>query len=380
MDGDVERKTMRVSSLVLCALCAVDASRQRPFSGSRLAKPAQPLTPARTSRPEGPAPTSAGVQAVDAPLLARLVGTQMLVGYTIFTGGIGAQVLHAHAHLDSASVWLIGGLGALPLLALGRVIETSPSSALVEINASTNRLALRMFGPRAQPILALSLSAALGALVGVVEETLFRGQLLPSLSAYATTHGLEHDEAKLAAVAASALVFALAHINVLGGLKQIASKETGVTVALQLATGAWFGALSIATGQLGTAIVAHGVYDACTLYGTHLRVTRQVSRATARGLAALRLPALAGWLAARGASWTENASRLFFLLDGDGDGEVSAAEARSGGITFGLCDETIAALEARAANGGLQLGAFFDAVADLSNAGAKARAHACGGE
>lgn len=364
------RATSILVGLLACPVAPISALK-RPLS-----KPSRPLglKPVRVaaaadfvSTQAAPAVAPLSAPTLDMPLMAKVVGTQMLVGYTIFNGGVGAEVLHAHGHFDSVATWLLGGLGALPLLALGHLIETSPLPAFAEMNAQTNQLALRMFGPRAQPLFALAVSGALGALVGVVEETLFRGQLLPSIIAWGGENGLGHGDAKIVALGITAIIFALAHVNFLGGLKDILSKDTGVTVALQSVTGLWFGTLALVTGQLGAAIIAHGVYDAATLYATHVSATRAIAKASARGLAAFGQPVLARWRAARGDKWVEHAASLFFLLDSDEDGEVSVEELRLGGATYGLGSVTIAELETQASAGGLSLAPFMDAVAKLTD-------------
>jgi membrane protease YdiL (CAAX protease family) len=313
------------------------------------------------------------------PLMTRLVSQQMLVGFTIFTGGVGAEVLTHHGHFGDLSTWAWGALGALGPLALGHAVETSPSRDVVEINAATNKLVLRLLGPKQQPIFALAICIGLGALVGIVEETLFRGQLMPQLLATASQSGLSATDAKGVAVAASALLFALAHVNVLGGPREIASRETGVTVAMMTANGAWFGFLSLLTGQLGAAIVAHALYDAITLYTTHVSLTAQIESATARALASLSEPVLVRWKATRGLEFAHQGALLFHLLDTDKDGSVGLQELRLAGATHGLSAAAVSELESeadqqqrndgRASGGrsGLEMNQFLAVIAKISD-------------
>ena len=83
---------------------------------------------------------------LDRALSRQLVFNQLAVGYTIWTGGYGAQILSNDVHLDRPAVWLVGTLGALPILAVNRAIEKSDASIFTGLNLSTNSIVQRLFG------------------------------------------------------------------------------------------------------------------------------------------------------------------------------------------------------------------------------------------
>lgn len=113
--------------------------------------------------------------AINVPLITRNLANQALLGSTIWTGGNGLTVLTEEAHFGTGAL-VLGLLGAIPLLALSRAIETSESPLVSGLNLSTNMAVLRLFGPTSQPILAFFASLLMAASTGIVEETLFRGQ------------------------------------------------------------------------------------------------------------------------------------------------------------------------------------------------------------
>ena len=222
---------------------------------------------------------------LDRGLTRQLVFNQLAVGYTIWTGGFGAEVLAKQVHLDDPKLWLIGTLGALPILALGQAIEKSDSPLFTTLNLSTNDVVERLLGGTKQPAFALVVSVLLALLTGVCEEIVFRGGILPSLASYAVDQGYSSTlvEAVPFGVVASTVLFSAGHLPFLGllqgeaGLRNFFSVDTLVLFGLQLATGGSFALIFIGTGSLTSAIVAHFLYDLYTLYATHLAVTDQIA-------------------------------------------------------------------------------------------------------
>lgn len=270
---------------------------------------------------------------LDTRLSGQLVFNQLAVGFSIWTGGIGAQILAEQVHLDRPSVWLVGVLGAVPLLALGRAIEKSDSSLFVDLNLSTNTLVTRLFGPKPQPLVALLVSLTLCGLTGVVEEVVFRGGVLPSLAQFALDRelvGTIAEGVQFGAVA-STLLFALGHLNVVGGVSALLSYDTLVLFTLQLVTGGSFAALYVLTGSLGVAIIAHFLYDLDTLYGTHLTVTDQIAYSQTP-LPPLPQQSLCSmkWRMMRGRLFVDDARRVFLLMDTNRDEQLSTTELRMG--------------------------------------------------
>lgn len=276
---------------------------------------------------------------IEGGLARQLVFNQLAVGYTIWTGGVGAKVLEAQVHLDRPGVWVLGTLGSIPILALGRAIEKSDAALFTDLNLSTNNVVERLFGEDKQPVFALIVSIALALLTGVVEETLFRGSLLPSLANYAVEHDMASTlrEGLPFGTAASTVVFALGHLNFFGGLANLFSLDTLVLFGLQLCTGGSFALLFLLTGDLTVPIVAHFLYDLYTLYETHLVVTDQIAYSKVplpplpqQSLAAMR------WRMTNGKNFVDESRRVFLMMDSNRDDSISSAELRAGLFSLGL--------------------------------------------
>lgn len=200
---------------------------------------------------------------LDRDLSRQLVFNQLAVSYPIWSGGIGAQILNNQVHLDNPIVWLLGIIGALPILGVGRAIEKSPAPLFTTLNLSTNNIVERLFGEEKQPAFALVVSVFLALLTGVGEEILFRGQIFPALCNYGVEHGYATTlrEAIPFGATTSTIAFAFGHLPFFGGLANLFSRDSLVLFALQLATGATFMACFLLSGDLTTPIVAHFLYD-----------------------------------------------------------------------------------------------------------------------
>lgn len=276
---------------------------------------------------------------LDRGLTRQLVFNQLAVGYTIWTGGLGEQILKNQVHLDRPSLWIIGTLGALPILGVGRAIEKSQSPLFTTLNLSTNSIVERLLGEVKQPVFALVISCLLALLTGICEEVVFRGEVLPSLAGYAVNQGYASTlkEGVPFGVVTSTLLFAVGHLNFLGGLANFFSRDTLVLFALQLATGGSFALLFILTGDLTTPIVAHFLYDLYTLYETHLVVTDQIeySRSPLPPLPQQSLAAMR-WRMSNGKEFVDEARRTFLLMDSNRDEQISVAELRAGLFTMQL--------------------------------------------
>ena len=247
---------------------------------------------------------------VNVGLVRQLTLNQLLIGWTIWSGGEGAAVLARDAHFDSLLALPLGVLGVLPLIFISRKIERSESGVVADLNLSTNLLVLRLFGSEKQPVLALAASLFLACLTGLVEETTFRGEILPSL---AQGNGLAGG------AALSTALFAALHVNPKAPLEGKApSRRLPRNLAPSLAagaargraehrgrsghlcasavhwrrplrcrassaasghrrsppTGATFALLYVMSGNLAVPILAHSLYDCYTFYGTHLEVCK----------------------------------------------------------------------------------------------------------
>ena len=281
---------------------------------------------------------------LDRGLTRQLIFNQIAVGYTIWSGGFGAEILAKNVHLDNPTAWVFGTIGALPILALGRAIEKSESPLFTTLNLSTNDIVERLFGPLKQPAFALGVSVLLALLTGVCEEIVFRGGVLPSLANYAVIQGYAETlpQGVPFGIATSTVLFSAGHLPFLGltqgeaGLRNFFSLDTLVLFGLQLATGGCFALLYVSTG-LTTAIVAHFLYDLYTLYATHLVVTDQISYSKSplpplpqQSLAAMR------WRMTEGRQFVDEARRVFLMMDANRDDAISQAELRLGLASMGL--------------------------------------------
>lgn len=265
---------------------------------------------------------------VNLGLVGQQAANQALVGSTIWTGGASFQVLAQNAHFGPSSLAL-GVLGLIPLLAFSQKVENSESPLLAGLNLSTNAVLLRMFGSTQQKEVAFTISAFLAVLTGVVEETLFRGQLLPIMAEWSKVHmGVDHPIA--AGVALSTLIFAAVHANptsIFRGKEAI--QDNLVLLGFQLVTGGIFASLYVATANLAVPIVAHVLYDFVTFYKTHLAVTGQIQYATNEKLMpSTEFDVETKWKDERGEKFVNDAREVFYLMDTNKDGVVSRKELR----------------------------------------------------
>jgi membrane protease YdiL (CAAX protease family) len=324
---------------------------------------------------------------VDLQLFGLLLGNQVVLGAPVFAFG-GWRALAEHGHFDSPLTWLVGAVGALPVIALGRAVETSRSEAVVDINWATELLALKLFGYRKQPIVAGVVSLTLAALVGTVEETTFRGLALPALGSALEGLGAPASLASTVAIALTTAVFAILHLN---PRELRPSVPAAVTLGLQSCAGFWFALLAIGpnasastTDWLGAAIIAHALYDFSAFYGTHMTVANQYEFAVnAAKRDTETSPALRGWAEARGGKFARDAAYLFHFLDRDFSNSIEVYELRLGLHSYGidLSRDELAARWATARGGGkadlesdsLDLNQFITIIAQVRHCRAARR-------
>ncbi|EKX43293.1 hypothetical protein GUITHDRAFT_110708 [Guillardia theta CCMP2712] len=223
-------------------------------------------------------------------------------------------------------------LGSFPILFLGNKISTSESKAFIDINFSTNILALKLFGSKENIPFAFGVSSVLGAITGLCEELSFRALGLPIL---AKRLGEAGDPNVLLGLLASSLVFGLAHWSIGGSWK-----DNSVVVPLQILTGLWFGVLYILSGYnflvrpsgLPSVIVpagVHAIYDAYTLIDAHLASTSQLKYAQARSSSAKFLPIGPADASSTRERIQQNSRLIFYLADTSRDGILQLPEIRA---------------------------------------------------
>lgn len=267
---------------------------------------------------------------VNLGLVRQTLLNQILIGSTIWTGGAGAQALAKSATFGPTSL-LFGIAGFVPLFLFSRRIETSESSAVADLNLSTNMLVLRLFGDKPQPLVAFGVSALLGAVTGLVEETTFRGQLLPILSA-------KFDSLPVGCLL-STLLFAALHVNPLSLFNNRGEgfKDALVLVVYQLVTGSIFATLFLLTNNLAVPIIAHSLYDCYVFLAAHLQVTTQMEYARKESLMPVAPSSTeAKWRQKRGDRFLLGARESFFLADINRDGVLSREEVRIALYSYGV--------------------------------------------
>lgn len=318
-----------------------------------------------------------GGPVVNLSLVRQTLLNQGLIGITIWTGGNGYQVLQNQAHIlnndgsISTSVLLMALLGVLPLIFFSRQIETSEAPAVADLNISTNMLVLRLFGDQSQPITALFVSLLLASVTGLVEETTFRGQVLPQIKHYF------NDNLPIGFLL-STLLFAILHINpialIRGGIEGI--QDAIVLVLYQLVTGAWFATLYILSGNLAVSIITHSFFDTYVFFGTHLIVSSQMEYARNQAImpVASNSNLEAKWQQKRGERFVLGARETFYLADSNRDGVLSREELRIALYSYGIRLTTEeSATVTRAADidksGTIDFGEFLEFVGPTGSAG-----------
>lgn len=274
-----------------------------------------------------------GRGSINVPLILQSLANQALIGSTIWTGGSGYRTLLDHAHFDATSA-ILGVLGAVPLVAVSRKIETSENPLVSGLNLSTNAAVLNYFGPTLRPVGAAGASLLMACFTGLVEETVFRGQSMPALANQFGGGDL------LVGAALSTLLFAALHTNPLGFFKsREAFVDNATLLALQLFNGGALAALYLASGNLAVAIVTHSIYDFYTFYKTHVvDVAGQMEYARAEAL----MPTCSTsrverrWMEERGEEWLTAAKQSFFLMDTNRDGMLSRKELRISLYGYGV--------------------------------------------
>jgi membrane protease YdiL (CAAX protease family) len=290
------------------------------------------------SKSTGPPPPSLPSKSdgggINVGLITQSLANQLLIGLTIWTGGLGYRVLTQHADFTPIAA-VLGVIGLVPLLAISRTIETSESYLVSGLNLSTNMAVLRLFGPNPQPVLALLISTVLAGVTGLVEETTFRGQLSVE---FANRFG---DGNILMGAVLSTMLFAVLHTNPLSFFKGgDAALDNGVLLALQLVNGAIFALLYFISGNLAVPIVAHALYDLYTFYKTHMvDVAGQMEYAKQQG--SLLLPKVSKkleekWIAERGPDFVNGVKQSFYLMDTNRNGVLDRKELRIALYSYGI--------------------------------------------
>lgn len=161
--------------------------------------------------------------------------------------------LGADFSLDSSSIQA-GAIATLPLFGIAAILDVVEKSvpALADVSTATQRSILGLLGGVRKPLIALSVSIALGAAAGVGEEMLFRGVLQSELG---------ERFGDVIALTSSAVIFGALHA------------VTPLYAVIAGIASLYFGELYLQYHNLAVPIVCHGLYDVGALMGAHLFVT-----------------------------------------------------------------------------------------------------------
>lgn len=172
----------------------------------------------------------------------------------------------------SLSRVMTGLFATVPVIAAGRIIETSDNRDASRVNFATTNMVISLFGRRKsemEPTASASfqvmvLSALIAISSGISEEIIFRGYIPTAI--YGMTNSL------LTAMAGQALLFAAGHLS-----KDAEPGENMLNWSLQFLNGLWYAGLyQMSGGDILPCIIAHALYDMHTLCQTWTEVNNQI--------------------------------------------------------------------------------------------------------
>ena len=165
-----------------------------------------------------------------------------------------------------------GVLAAIPMVAVGCVLENSDDRDASQVNFSTTNMVISLFGRRqsrfepsaSAPSQVMMLSAAIALSTGLSEELIFRGYI-PSAIA-----GLTHSVPL--ALVGQAILFACGHLS-----KDARPGENRLVGSQQLFNGLFQGMVYLVTGgDILPCIVSHVLYDCHILCETWMVINNQL--------------------------------------------------------------------------------------------------------
>ena len=172
----------------------------------------------------------------------------------------------------SLSRIITGILATIPIVAAGRVIETSDNRDASRVNFATTNMVISLFGRRKsamEPTESASfqvmvLSAIIAISSGISEEIIFRGYIPTAI--FSMTNSLP------SALFGQAALFAAGHQS-----KDAEPGENMLNWSLQFFSGLWYASVYQMTGgDILPCIIAHALYDMHTLCQTWIEVNNQI--------------------------------------------------------------------------------------------------------
>lgn len=165
-----------------------------------------------------------------------------------------------------------GIFAAIPITAIGRLMETSDDRNASQFNFATTNMVISLFGrrksamePKASTTFqVMLLSAIIAVSSGISEEIIFRGYIPTAISTM--THSLP------LALFGQSVLFAGGHLSM-----NAEPRENELNGSFQLFNGLWYGGIYLATGgDILPCIVAHVLCDMHTLCKTWIQVNDQM--------------------------------------------------------------------------------------------------------
>ena len=203
------------------------------------------------------------------------IGSQVVGGGAVTFSNLHWNTSPFHSFFDwnvsPMRIWE-GVIAAVPMVAVGSLVENSDRRDASHVNFSTTNMVISLFGRRkseddpdgTNALHVMSLSSVIAVATGLSEELVFRGYVPAAIA------GLTHS-IPLAFIG-QALLFALAHIS-----PRSSASENKVVSCLQFANGLWYGMVYLmAGGDILPCILAHVLYDMHVIFETWTAINNQM--------------------------------------------------------------------------------------------------------
>lgn len=234
-----------------------------------------------------------------------------------------------------------GALFAIPMIAVGCMVENSDHRDASHVNFSTTNMVISLFGRRRsnfEPTASdashvMMLSAAIALSTGISEELIFRGYIPTAIESWSHSVPL--------ALVAQAMLFACGHLST-----NARPGENRLVGSLQLFNGLWFGMTYLVTGgDLLPCIIAHILYDCHVLCESWTAINNQMDyteKSSLRGMpeneqrSIQQLQEQAGPLL--NADAINFARRFFFAFDSKHSGTLSKKDTHRA-VTYAFLND-----------------------------------------
>ncbi len=244
----------------------------------------------------------------------------------------------------SLSRVVTGLFATIPVIAAGRIIETSDNRDASRVNFATTNMVISLFGRRKsemEPTASASLqvmilSAMIAISSGISEEIIFRGYIPTAV--YAMTNSLS------AALFGQAFLFAAGHLS-----KDAEPGENMLNWSFQFLSGLWYaGVYQMSGGDILPCIVAHALYDMHTLCQTWNEVNDQIDytqTSSKNNICKEQKTALESLQRGTGITLTSEtvdfARKFFYAFDHDHAGSLSLSDCQRA-VSYAFMNDSVA--------------------------------------